>query len=490
MKLKTLFSFFIILLVMGLQEAQASSRMRKCLLLPITDNIGGAVAFDVFKGVERRLKNGRWCYYQSNSDLINIFSNYRKNLETYLQSSEVIGLAAERTGSGSIIRVNLVSDVKGVWIELDVFGENGRDRYFHEKTKIENEQTELIVQTIDNWLEVYSKKIPFDGTVISVLGNQVTIDIGKASLVKDGMGIEIKRPGDKKYHPLLKEIVEWDSQKVAEGNIQKVSEFQAFAVLTVYFDNLKPQKGDWVVLKKNFERMRIDETTSSEARANSFGKLGVADLSIILGKSDVTSVVGDENKGLSGLQYGVALGINLWITRNYWVATELAKSISSVSKSEGDLEKNDNSTDPSVFKLYGGYKFLPLGFFYGPQLDLYAGYSSYSYGLSKVPADGMIKSRYNGIMVGFNANAPLVANTRAFLQLEAIIGTKYAEDSHVHGTEKSASSYQIEAGANYSISPILGFKGSIEFISNKATFADTELYFKETLLKAGVSYQF
>jgi hypothetical protein len=48
----------------------ADASQRKCLLLPIQDSVGGAVAFKVFEEIERYLKESEWCYYRSNSEIL------------------------------------------------------------------------------------------------------------------------------------------------------------------------------------------------------------------------------------------------------------------------------------------------------------------------------------------------------------------------------------------------------------------------------------
>ena len=73
---------------------------------------------------------------------------------------------------------------------------------------------DLIANTIQNWLTVFEKTIPYDGRVIGVLGDQFTIDIGKASKVFVGNEVRVIRPVDKKKHPLLNEVVEWQSEEL------------------------------------------------------------------------------------------------------------------------------------------------------------------------------------------------------------------------------------------------------------------------------------
>ena len=219
---------FILLLVLIFPiHVFAQSSMRRCTLLPITDSVGGAIAFKVFENVENQLKKSNWCTYVSNSGLINIFSRYRENLSQYLKQKEVLKTVAEKLQVGSIIRVALVNEIKGVEIQLEVYGDDGEDLYFSEKTLVATDEIETISQNVTNWLDTYSKTIPYDAKINGILGEQITLDVGKGYPIQIGQSFVVKRPIGKKKHPLLKKIVDWETEVLAEGKVFNISDNQA-----------------------------------------------------------------------------------------------------------------------------------------------------------------------------------------------------------------------------------------------------------------------
>jgi len=139
-------SFLVFLLASF--NAKAELSLRKCLLLPITDSIGGDVSFQVFQSVERYLKNGNWCYYKPNSEIINILANYKSNLHHHLNNPDVVKLIAARVTTGSIIRIRLDNQIKNTEINLSVIGENGKDLYFKEKATIPSRDPLQITEVI------------------------------------------------------------------------------------------------------------------------------------------------------------------------------------------------------------------------------------------------------------------------------------------------------------------------------------------------------
>src|SRR3989344_1832135 len=149
-----------LLLLLGLtltSVTMAQSSMRRCSLLPITDSVGGAIGFKVFEEVEKDLKKSNWCTYISNSGMINVFSRYRENLPQYLKTKEVLKTVAEKLKVGSVILVNLKNEIDGVEVELNIYGENGEDLLFSEKSQLDNDEINAIAETVNHWLELYAK---------------------------------------------------------------------------------------------------------------------------------------------------------------------------------------------------------------------------------------------------------------------------------------------------------------------------------------------
>ena len=130
----------------------AEASMRRCMILPVKDNVGGAIGFKVFEDVERYLRDSDWCYYTSNSEILNILANYKKNLDQVLENPRVLKIISEKTNTGSLIKVKVENEVKGVNVEIEVIGKNGEDIYFKESTRLNTEEHKVISQTIKNWL--------------------------------------------------------------------------------------------------------------------------------------------------------------------------------------------------------------------------------------------------------------------------------------------------------------------------------------------------
>ncbi|WP_127715515.1 outer membrane protein [Halobacteriovorax sp. HLS] len=485
--------FSLIILLFSI-NTYANESMRRCMILPIKDSVGGAIGFKVYERVEKYLRRSEWCYYKHNSEIINILGNYKKNLDEHLANPEVIKIVAQKTKAGSIIKASVESVGKGVNVSLEVLGDNGTDVYFKEKLQLTTNDPVMIAQTIMNWLDLYEKNIPYDGRILGVLGNQFTVDLGKGYGVFQNDDVEILRPIKKKKHPLFKEIVDWETEKLADGKIFYVSVNQSQGKIDKYVTRKRAEINDWVIVKKdqsntkNLNNLPYDQDSKNDFK---FGKLGTAAIFATLGSGKISSSTGSDTRNMSGTLFGVNLDVEVWATRNIWTSFELGAKFGTYSKSSGNLTTNENSAANRILKLKVGYKYLPLGFFYGPQLDGYVGYAGYNYGVDSQVGDRIGEVSFNGLLLGGRGSIPIMKKFRAYLGIEFMLTSSYTEEVFLYGQDESSKHYSIELGTSYAYSPNMAIEGGVDFNSNEAEFAGGEsLSFKDTNFKAGVRFNF
>src|SRR5690606_38962336 len=142
-----------------------------------------------------------------------------------------------------------------------------------------------------------------------------------------------------------------------------------------------------------------------------------------------------------------------WITRQYFAALEVERSNGTFKKSDGNPDKSSLNVNNSIYKLTGGYKYLPIGFFYGPQIDIYTGYVNHSFDLDYSPEDGFGKNSISGIVLGAAANIPINREYRVFAQAEFIPFPSFNDEDDIYGSAKSATAMELEIGMKYHYTP-------------------------------------
>ena len=484
---------YILLLATLLVSLSAFSQasMRRCTLLPITDSVGGAIGFKVYEDVEFYLKRSNWCTYVSNSGLIHVFSRYRENLPQYLKTKEVLSTVSDKLKVGSLIRVGIINELTGVELQLDIYGENGEDLYFSEKMNLKSNEIPDISQAVRNWLDTYSKTIPYDAKINGILGEQITLDVGKGYPIHVGQDFVVKRPVAKKKHPLLKKIVDWDTETLAEGKVFNISDNQALGQVKVYKTDKKLQQGDWVRLE-TMKQTVINDPTLEDTKEESPGTLGILSLAMFGTSSSVDTSTPTGSNRMAGNLFGIDFRVEGWLTRKWFAALEISRSLGSLRKDSGNPDKSNINANNGEYKLTGGYKYLPIGFFYGPQIDIYTGYANHTFDLDYSAADGFGKASISGIVFGTAANIPINREYRFFASAELIPFPSFKDDDDIYGSAKSATAMELEIGLKYQYTPRMTLDGSIEALSRKAKFSGNykEISYKDNRLKLGVSFNF
>lgn len=483
------------LLLIGLMALSAnvfaSESMRHCMLLPVTDGADNKVGFRVFEDIESYIKDGTWCTYKSNSELINILGQYSKSLENHLNNKDVLKVVADKTKAGTLIRISLALGASATEVKVEIIGENGEDRYFKEQTQLKSTDPTVISQTVKNWLDIYEKTIPYNGRVKGVLGDQFTIDIGKKSQIFNGSEIVIERPTAKRQHPLLKEIIDYQTEKIADARVFDVGETQAQAKVLSYEGNKKLKIEDWVKVRSVESRKVVEQVAYGDKADNEFGKLGSLGIFLNLGSGSVTRT-GNGEKSVSGMLYGGDLEAELWATRNFWAGLDFAKKIGNYKKDVGTFSSESNNTDNTAVRFKLGYKYLPLGFFYGPQVDVYGGYGSYTYGMSTNTTDGFTEFTFSGLLLGARGSIPIYEATRVYMLIDFLLTSAYKEKVRVFGPDESSSNYRLEFGGQYNLETNITLQAGLQILSNKASFSGTtkEEQFKDTSAKVGAIFTF
>lgn len=486
--------FLVSLLILSSFSVWGQSSMRRCTLLPVTDSVGGAIGYKVFEEVEKELQASRWCTYVSNSEMISVFSRYRDNLASFLKNKEVIQTVAGKLNTGSILRITLTSELRGTELAMTVHADNGEDILFSEKTLLRSNEIPDIVSRVRNWLKMYSKMIPYDATVNGILGDQLTMEVGKDLPLKVGQKFIVKRLVSKKKHPLLKKVVDWNTIILAEGVIFNLSGTQALGIVKSYKVEQKLQNGDWVRFLDEVEEVKLPKEDKAP-EDNNPGTLGVFSASLFGSSSSLSSSTATNGSNRwGGSQFGVDLRGELWLTRMYFVALEIMRGFGSYDKDSGSSTKNKLDVNSGTVKLTGGYKYLPIGFFFGPQIDLYAGYLNQSYGVTTDQSAGLSDGDnvFSGLLLGVGANVPLSREYKFYTRLEFLPFPSFSSDTDIYGSTSSVSSLDLEVGLRYQLTVKMSLDAGFEMRSNRAKFKGEvkDLTYRDNFLKLGASYNF
>jgi hypothetical protein len=458
-------------------SVSAKYNFRHCLLLPIIETGGQAMSYGLFLEVEKFLKNSAWCRYKTNSDILSILNRYQENLEEHLNNPGVLSLIANKTGAGSIIKITLRNSGEGTKILMRVIGENGSDVLFKEEKLITSDKEKAISLTALEWLNEYKKTIPYDGRVIRANGDEIVINVGERYGMAKGQYLKIYRPIGKKKHPLLEEVINWEKREYGKAEIIRITPEESVAEMKEYLSSEAPMVDDWAIK----EGAPKESPKAIKAKKEQRARYGYVSLAFDIGMgSQTTDMYNFQNK-FDGVMFGGRLKGEVWFTENWWLGLDLAGRVGEL-ESNNDYLPTDNETR-GYFKIKGGYRFLPNGFFSGPQIDLFAGWGAYFYQPEFVEFYGPIDANFWGVILGIKGDIPIGKFFRTSLYLDFLIST--AKDKRGFG-------YFVEYMVNYLFKSYLSFDASISAWGNnwRDVAPDTDVRYKDWSVLLGATYYF
>jgi hypothetical protein len=293
----------------------------------------------------------------------------------------------------------------------------------------------------------------------------------------------------KKVHPLFKKIVDWETDFVGEGIVLSTSDNQVLTKLTSTVSGKKVLAGDWI---------RIDPTASSIKEREIIeeketpGVLGEVEFNFFASSTALDRNINGNSGRMSGNLLGAQLNMEAWITRNYFAGLEFTRGLGTLKKAQGDIDTESISSNILGYKVIGGYKYLPTGFFYGPSIDLFGGISKLTYDSNFSREDGFGEHSFSGFILGITGELPLNRAYRIFSTLETIPFPTFQDDSSLYGNPKNVIFLDIEFGMKYALTTNINLNLAIEATSRKAKFSGAykEISYKDTMLKIGSSLNF
>ena len=385
---------------------------------------------------------------------------------------------------------------KGARLRLLIYGSNGTDVLFDETEDISEVDINIMTLTFKNWLNLFSKEVPYDGKIVGILGDQFTVDMGNEMGLMEGSLVKIVRPTLKRKHPLLKRIVDWETKEIASGKIFLSTDISSQGKVYDYEPKQKIKIGDWVILdkRKDFTKTKIDTKFYRDVKDQSynFGRLGEFGILLSFGTGSGTSNESSENlKKIGGALLGIDSNIELWFTRNFWFEINYGKSFGSFEKEEGSFSSITSNSSFSQLKLKFGFKYLPLGFYYGPQIDGYLGFANHNFTIDHLPSAGLTPISVSGFLMGIRGNMPIIEDLRGFMAFDFLLGSIFSEETTLNGKVKSSSHFHLSIGGEYKFARNIKLITAFTMDTSNGTYSEvSNAKFKQNSFKLGVKFNF
>ncbi|MEW6056431.1 MAG: hypothetical protein AB1540_07435 [Bdellovibrionota bacterium] len=402
-------------------------------------------------------------------------------------------LVNSKEEANATVQTKIDKKATGIDLEISLFIPSTGETFSTDRATVpagtEGKETGI---TVKGLLKTVLKRIPFYGTVTGREGTELTFDIGSAHGLRPGDIVQISRIDQIKRHPLLKAIV--DVQLVAVGNaaIEQTEDTISFG--RVYTEITGEQ------IRKFYKVTAIEGHLPDEKKASpqdpglleanekddqdkphiGFLGLGVLMSSFASSTSQSSTQVGGA-RTFSGSAFNPGFQLNgeVWLTKNWFVDLLFGASTMSFRQIDTSIEPAPQGTGVGssnrAFSINAGYKYLPTGSIYGPQVYLKLGYYNFSFGTTAEAASLLSSKTYSALNLGIGGSLPVERSNKwgVLLNLNVLLFPSLEEDAAFRsGTNSSASGVNFFVGGYHYLSNRLSVRAGFQFDSYSADFEE------------------
>jgi hypothetical protein len=391
-------------------------------------------------------------------------------------------LVKDQGSADTLLRTLIKKQTNSTEVEISLVTTGSGEIFTTEHTAVPSTSTGVEMgATIKALLKAALKRIPFYGTVTGRDGDQLTFDIGAAHGLKKGDVIQIARIDNIKRHPLLKSIVDVQLVPVGSAAVDEVEETIAFGHVSNEITGEKIQKYHKITaiearaveaqpLRPIYDEATIAARREQQAKEVDRPELGNVSLSILLGTFSGTSTLAATTSTFSGSAFcpGIKGSAELWLTKHWFVDTELGLTSMSYVQSDTSLTQPDTTPGTvSAARILGfnaGYKYLADGSLYGPQAFLKLGYYSFVWHIADNPSIQQSAKSYSGLNLGVGGSVP-IGSINSGLQVSAnvLLFPSLTEESLKTGTPTSVTGANFYLGGYYYFTPKIAARAGLRF---------------------------
>lgn len=449
-------------------------KIENVAVLPFSDNVSNIYAEPLNRHLQERLKlDPRW--------QVRLAPN---GLPASEETTERIQKIMKDLTADSVLSGRVLRGPGGLHLRLTLYaGSQGYPLLMEEVTEPRLFSIERMTQLLDEALARLRARLPYHGVVASRRGQQVTLNLGMNSGLRDGDVVDIIQILQINRHPKLRFMVSTEKEILGKAQVFKADEELSFANLTFEKEAGVVVPGQKVLAPRPIRYAVVGGMQSPDTSVfgenpqewvptppPQFGRLQVmAGLSQYSQNSSFAS--GESLSGNNSLAPSLAFMAEGWLNREWWVGLNLRQSSFSVSNPNSNSTPGRLNLNVSRYDVSGGYNFLLGNDFFGPKLQTSLGISQFATRADSSTPLVFSDMRFGGMYLGLNFNTNLSEGSPWDLGAKM----KYyfspsATDSADSGSITSQSANEFAFTVAKQVRQNLRYLGELNFESYSADF--------------------
>lgn len=391
--------------------------LKSVVVAPSYDNVGGVYQ----KAAEAKLselisKDYFWTAVEFKSpdshqkfrmDWLEDKPEYTKEIIKLSKADALLSVITTKSSSGLSTTLNLFIKDGSLFLSTS---------YQDEKT-FEIKQFNEIVERLYNKIK---QKLPYNGTIASRTGQNVTVNLGEKSGLKKGDRLTVAQILALKRHPKLKFMTGVEKEVIGQILITQVDSDLSFGRITFEKEIGVIQKNS-KLLPLNYVDYESEENLNSQknleknedsklwnsAEAPQYGKVGVSAGLSDFKLSSVQLATGKNYSTASRLGYNLKLAGELWITSEWFAGMDYQQHFVKTDSGLSGSSPSDVTINNSQYGIIFGYKYSITGVFWGPQLEVGFGYIGDSTHVTDTAPTAFTTTETKGLQIRLGGHFPL-----------------------------------------------------------------------------------
>lgn len=484
--------------------------IKSILVLPTTDNLSGIYAKPAFAHLKNLINNDKqW-------SLLEIAEKNPDYKSTNLSTEDVKNLL-NKYNTQALLTSHIAKGPKGISLEMMLYvGRDGLPLLQEQVSERPFFETSAVNAEIEYVYNQLRSKLPFRGNILSRRGNEVTLNIGSIYGLKKDSRVSVVQVIKINRHPKLKFMVSTEKEVLGRVKLYKVEPYMSFGYIELEKENGVISVGA-KVLPDEFVKYSPPVTTPSGKvlhdintrpdKEVAFGEEPIEWLPSSppqFGKIEVLAGLGNyrTNRNLVGSAGSISgdksvvphllLRGELWLDPTWYMGIQLRQSVFSYENPVGTPSSLNASI--SQYGINIGHNFLLTDDYFGPKLQIGAGYMTTKIDVDETNPVSFTKSEYGGFLLSIGGQFPLS------VELPIDIGAKYdfyinpmLSEGETSGDDQNRVN-SFSFFVDYRVQTRFKIRGEVLLESYSSSFDDaiiaTSSSHKMTTIFGGVQYLF
>lgn len=498
--------------------------LKTLVVSPFADNVGGIYANPVTNKVLEQLRSdARFITLdkvvtppagidalKSAEDM----QDHPADVKKFLSDLRVDGLVTGRVKK-------MGSDVQ---VEMYIFTvSNGYSTWQEAQLKKDIFETDNVVSLSAETLNSLFQKIPYQSTVQGRKGNLVTLNIGRKFGLTEGVELNVIQITRVERHPRFHFLTSLDKEILGKVKVQKVDEYLSFASVVSERESGVVKAGqkleliqflqrpaystsaDGKIVDRPFERqdqkLGVGDNAKEwiPAKAPTFGLVGVG---LGMGPYTLNADLGSAGAPEVSSFFVPSISVHgeMWLNTRWFVSGRLRQFVTNQPNPLSGSTPSSLNISTQMMELYGGYNFLIAEDFFGPKIQLKAGFSKLSVTADTSTPLAFTSTAYSAMNFAVGGSFPLGPEYPYILGSELIYSWQpsLTETPQTSGASSTNTMVGFNAYGLYVYTQSLRLRGQVDFQLTSSSFSGagtrtssaSSISLKTTTFTAGVEVLF